>query len=200
MRFAAAGAAYHGPMHCALRLPDPTLRGPARLARPGMAGLVIAGLLVGCASAPPPSGRPPVSTTTPAPAAAPEPVRRDALEAERRWLQQWFDGTPVVIAQPQREALAVEVPREFCFDAGRAEVKPPLKAVLDKLAQSLRRVPQARVQLVAAPADAGGDAALARQRATRVREHLRSRGVPADRLGEGRATTVAMVQLRVQLP
>lgn len=121
----------------------------------------------------------------------------DGLAVERRWLQQWFEGTPVHIAQPQRDALAVEVPRDFCFDKGSAAVKPPLQAVLDKLALSLRRQPQARLQLVAAPADTGGDAALARQRAARVRDHLRSRGVPADRLGEARATTAAAVQLRV---
>lgn len=190
-------------------LPSPlALPQPRRLAL-GAAGLGLAALMLpGCGSTPPRTTGPATQSAAPgtgtAPAAgagSPPPaaaLAADGLAVERRWLQQWFDGTPVLIAQPQRDALAVEVPRDFCFDKGSATVKPPLKAVLDKLALSLRRQPQARLARLAAPADAGGDSTLARQRAQRVREHLRSRGVPAERLGEPTATTAAAVQLRVQ--
>ena len=125
-----------------------------------------------------------------------------ALSTERQWLQQWFKDTPVQIVQ-QGDAVSLDVPREFAFDAARSQVKPPLAAVLDKLAQSLRRVPQARLELVAAPGDGsgGGSAAspLAMQRATQVRKHLLSRGVPEAQLGSPSVTTVAAVQLRMEL-
>jgi outer membrane protein OmpA-like peptidoglycan-associated protein len=142
----------------------------------------------------------------PAPAQAPPtPDQRAALPAqlavEQKWLSSWFKGTPVRIRQLDDGALTIEVPREFCFDPGRSTVKPALAAVLDKTAESLRRLPQAEVALIAAPADASGNAApLAVQRATQVREHLRTRGVQTARLGKPAVASIAAVQLRIDAP
>ena len=97
----------------------------------------------------------------------------------------------------------MDVPLVHCFEAGRSELKPALAAVLDKVAESLRRVPQARLPLVAAPADAGSVAAvpgLALERAARVPKHLQSRGVAAARLGKPAATAAGAVQLRMETP
>ena len=47
-----------------------------------------------------------------------------ALAVERQWLQSWFKGTPVRIEQRSESAFSIEVPRDFCFDAGRSAVKP----------------------------------------------------------------------------
>ncbi|MBS0402236.1 MAG: hypothetical protein JSS18_07075 [Proteobacteria bacterium] len=165
---------------------------PARLRLRTAWALCLAALLVllvlpGCGSAP--------RTETPAAAA-----RASSLTAERQWLQAWFQDTPVQIDQPGDDSMRIEVPREFSFDPGRSQVKPPLAAVLDKLAQSLRRLPEARLQQVAAPGDGSGGPALARQRAEQVRAHLRSRGVPAVQLGPATATTAMAVQLRIAVP
>jgi len=164
-----------------------------------LAGMV---LLHGCASrqpggtaAPPPS--PPGRDTAPVtPAASPGP--QHALDGERKWLQQLFEGTPVVVAQRDDGAVSVEVPLTYCFDSGRSTVKPPLGAVLDRVARSLLRQPKARLPLLAAPADANGDPALAKQRAQQMRAHLRQRGVPEARLGAPVASATAAVQLRLQ--
>ena len=121
-----------------------------------------------------------------------------ALGTERQWLQQWFKDTPVQIAQ-DGDVLRVEVPREFAFDIARNQIKPPLAAVLDKVAQSLRRLPQARLDLVAAPGDGAAASPLALQRATQVRKHLLSRGVPESQLGSPSAAAAAAVQLRLAL-
>jgi len=118
---------------------------------------------------------------------------------ERQWLQSWFSGTPVVIVQRSDGPVSVDVPLEFCFDSGRSNVKPPLAVVLDKVAESLRRTPQARLQLVAAPGDTAAASPLARQRAGQVRRQLHSRGVPEAQLGNPTATTAAAVQLRIDL-
>jgi len=120
---------------------------------------------------------------------------------ERKWLQSWFEGTPVLIAQRPDGAITVDVPREFCFEPGRSSVKPALAAVLNKVAESLQRLPLARLPLLAAPPDeATGTATLAVDRAVQVHKHLLSRGVPAARLGKPTASTAAVVQLRMELP
>ena len=121
------------------------------------------------------------------------------MVVERQWLQSWFNGTPVRISQQGEGPVAIEVPQEFCFDAGRSAVKPPLAAVLDKLALSLRRTPAARLPLLAAPGDVPAVAGLALQRATQMRTHLLSRGVRAAQLGSPSAATVASAQMRMEL-
>ncbi len=118
------------------------------------------------------------------------------LATEREWLLSFFQGTPVVIAQRSDGLLGVDVPREFCFDAKRSNVKPALGAVLDKVAESLRRS-RARLPTLAAPTDANGDAALALQRANQMRTHLLGRGVPATQIGLPTVSTAAAVQLRL---
>lgn len=167
----------------------------------GLALLLCLGLLItACGTAP---SRPPEKGAAASGAAVSPPGPADAalaarLVVERDWLRAWFKDTPVVIAQ-QDAALGVEVPLAFCFDPGRSEVKPALGAVLDKVAESLRRNPQARLQLLAAPGDtaSAAQAALATQRGQRVRAHLRSRGVPDARLPAAARSAVAAVQMRM---
>jgi outer membrane protein OmpA-like peptidoglycan-associated protein len=143
---------------------------------------------------------PSAPTATPPGATAPNArtAGAEALAIEQRWLQDWFRGTPVRINQRNDGTLTVEVPREFCFDAGRSEVKPALGAVLDKVAESLRRRPSARLALLSAPSDTGtAPATLALQRAAGVQRHLRDRGVSQARLGAQVADGSAAVQLRI---
>ena len=164
-----------------------------------LAGLVASLWLVACSSPPTsPASSPPAATPT-APSPPPRPT---GLAVERQWLQSWFEGTPVRIVQRSESTFSIDVPREFCFDPGRSDIKPPLAGVLDKLAQSLQRKPAARVQVLAAPEDARGSSPLARQRADQMRKYLSSRGVAAQQLGPPTASTVAAVQLRigVELP
>ncbi|MBG6078833.1 outer membrane protein OmpA-like peptidoglycan-associated protein [Rubrivivax gelatinosus] len=116
---------------------------------------------------------------------------------ERQWLQSWFDGTPVVIAQQGSGPVAVNVPLEFSFDAGKRGVKPPLAAVLDKLAESLRRQPQMTLAL-AAPGDAGGDETLAAQRAAALRSYLLGRGASSAQLGTPQAAAGRAVRLQLE--
>lgn len=164
-------------------------------------------VLGGCAGVKPTPQRPepagPAAQPTPA-APAPSAANQRAaapaaLAAERKWLQSLFAGTPVRIVQRRDGPVAVDVPREFCFEPGQSAIKPPLAAVLDKVAQSMRRLPLARVTLLAAPDDGvGASVALARQRAAQLQKHLQSRGVAAARIGEPTATAVAAVQLRLE--
>ncbi len=151
--------------------------------------------LQGCAGTPAPT-----QPSAPASAATAPPTQRNAAVAiERQWLQSWFEGTPVRIEQRSESSFSVDVPRDFCFEAGRSEVRPALAAVLDKVAQSLQRKPALRVQLLAAPGDAAASAALAQQRAGNVRKHLLARGVSPEQLAAATVTPAAAVQLRIGL-
>ena len=121
--------------------------------RSHLSTLLLLVALGACTSTPPPAQAP-----APAPHATPD--QRAAVPAnltvEQQWLNSWFKGTPVRIRQVGDSAITIDVPREFCFDPGKSSVKPALGAVLDKMTQSLQRLPLANVTLIAAPGDASG--------------------------------------------
>jgi outer membrane protein OmpA-like peptidoglycan-associated protein len=181
---------------------------PVALASALILVLALLSLFAGCATpgpAPTPPGTGAPGSSGPVPAAPGSPSTRPPapppLVSEQRWLDEWFRGTPVVIALADIHTLAVDVPLAHSFDAGSSSIKPALAAVLDRVATSLRRQPAVRVS-VATPTDAsGGTVALAAARGQQVREHLLSRGVAATRLaGVGTARPGAPVQLRLLAP
>lgn len=160
--------------------------------------LLLLGLLAGCASnkpAPTPSPVPaaaPAAQTPAAPAgsavapgaaaSAPTPAQvRASLVAEQRRLSELFRGTPVVFTLQADGSLKVDVPLGFCFDKGAMVVKPPLAAVLDRLARGQRNEPT-RMR-VAAALDAGNaNQNLARDRAASARDYMVARGIVATRV------------------
>ena len=181
---------------------------------PRLAPLVIVAL-ASCSSGPPPT--PAVQAPEASAPVAPAPIplaaavsaapptlaeqrtaNASTLAVERQWLATWFKGTPVVIAQRPNGAVVVDVPREFCFEPGKDVVKPALAAVLDKVAQSMRRTTIAELHLIAAPGDAAGGGPLALRRAAKVYDYLRGRGVTEARLAKPTATGAAAVQLRIE--
>lgn len=155
--------------------------------------IAMAALAAGCATAP--SAGPSGGDASPAArSAAPSP-----LATEQRFLEDWFKGTPVVIALQGSGPLVVEVPLLHSFDRGAVVPKPALAAVLDRVAESLRRQPGTRVGVIVA-ADPGAAASQSLSRMTKVREHLVARGVAATRVvlqAPGTPTTGA--QLRITL-
>ena len=118
---------------------------------------------------------------SPGPAAAPVPPRQ-TLASEQRRLAELFRGTPVVFAMQADGALRVTVPLQYCFDRAAVVVKPPLAAVLDRLAKS-QRDQGTRLRVAAAPdPDKDGAEALARRRADSARDYLEAQGIKANRL------------------
>jgi outer membrane protein OmpA-like peptidoglycan-associated protein len=177
-------------------------------------GLLTVVLMGACASSPssPSMGSgvfgAPVPNATPrdpngaTPVPVPSSPPASPLSTEQRFLEDWFRGTPVVIAAQPPMTLQLDVPLANSFDAGKADIKPALNAVLDRVAQSLLRQSAARVH-VNAPADAGGgNGVLAQSRAQRVREALGSKGIAATRVAvtEAAPRLGGPVQLRMTIP
>jgi outer membrane protein OmpA-like peptidoglycan-associated protein len=124
-----------------------------------------AAILTGCATGP--VDRPPAEQPT--------------LTSEQRRLKDSLRGTPVVVDTSPDGRMRVEVPLQFSFDAGRGAVKPPLAAVLDRMAAGLR-LANFDVR-IAAPADPKGSSpALVQDRAASVRDYLVARGVKLGRI------------------
>jgi outer membrane protein OmpA-like peptidoglycan-associated protein len=143
-------------------------------------------------------GAPGTSTDAAPPAkSAPPP---SPLATEKRFLDEWFRGTPVVIAAQAPVSLTVDVPLANSFVAGQSEVRPALNAVLERVAESLKRQIGARIA-VSAPSDLSGPPTLAGTRAAKVREALVAKGVASTRIAVAEAAKPgAALQLRLSLP
>jgi outer membrane protein OmpA-like peptidoglycan-associated protein len=155
-------------------------RDPARLPImriPLFIVLMLLGWLAACGTAPAPTPRP----ASPPATAASSAATKAALAAEQRRLADLFRGTPVVFALQPEGSMRVEVPLRYCFDQGRVAVKPPLAAVLDRVARGQRN--QTTRLTVTAPTDPGATGLqLATDRAVSTRDHLVERGVAATRI------------------
>jgi outer membrane protein OmpA-like peptidoglycan-associated protein len=176
-----------------------------------LSALFLAALLGACATtAPPPSTGPvvpaPVASAPGSalpgevkpPAKAPPPP--SPLATEQRYLDEWFRGTPVVIAAQGPAGLTVDVPLANSFAAGKTDVRPALNAVLERVAESLKRQIGARLA-ISAPTDLDGPPTLAGSRAAKVREALVAKGVAAPRISLAEAAKPGTaVQLRMALP
>jgi hypothetical protein len=129
--------------------------------------VLLAAFLAGCAAPTqvPPSTTPPATSTPPPRPGQPPP---NVLAAEVTWLKQLFDGTPVAIASEPDGSMRVDVPLNFSFDDKSNAPKPPLRAVMDKVAVSMARQASTKVHL-ATPGPAARGAAM--------RSYLQGRGV-----------------------
>ena len=144
-------------------------------------------VLAGCASksaapspAAPTSAAPAaVAPTSPAassaPASTPVPTRA-LLAAEQKRLAELFKGTPVVFSMQADGSMKVAVPLSFCFDRGAFVVKPPVAAVLDRLARS-QRGDSTRLRVTASGDTAASGPNLARDRAASARDYIDRKSV-----------------------
>jgi outer membrane protein OmpA-like peptidoglycan-associated protein len=121
------------------------------------------------------------------------------MAEEQQRLQSLFNGTPVVIALTDNGHMRVEIPLRFCFDPGRAAVKPAFAKLLDHMAGGLRLQRTTEVR-IAAPADPDAGALLAADRAAAARDYLVARAVAAGRISSAAAAPGAPVELMVSAP
>jgi outer membrane protein OmpA-like peptidoglycan-associated protein len=166
-------------------------------------------LIAGCKTAPP--SAPVAANGSAAPSAsgsqvsprqpAPSPATKAAstkahLAIEKLRLAELFRGTPVLFALQPDGSMRVDVPLNFSFDAGKAVVKPPLAAVLDRVAAGqLQEVTQI---VVRAPTDAAAKSTtLLGERGASVRDYLVARGLADTRVIVSGPAGAAVVRLVV---
>ena len=148
----------------------------------------------------------PPAAERPAPPSGNAATRAAATQArlatEKARLASLFRGTPVVFELLPDGSMRVDVPNAFAFDPGRAVVKPPLAAVLDRIATGQQRE-LTRIVIGAAADTAAQGTALARERAVSARDYSVARGLPADRIVaavNGSAATVRITVSAAPLP
>jgi hypothetical protein len=141
-------------------------------------------LLTACSTAPgpvPPGSTVPGLTMTPGPDGKPAPPLASpplpppplSLAAELRWLTSLFGATPVRVTEGEGGIVSLQVPRVHAFDAASNEPKPAVRAVLDRVTQSLLRQPRARLEILAPLPSARGVA---------LRTHVTRQGIAAWRV------------------
>ena len=168
---------------------------------PSTAATLVIALIAGCAnspSAPTPSGsQPPAPPRQPPPNAATKAASTKAnLAIEKLRLSELFRGTPVLFALQPDGSLRAEVPLQFSFDAGKAVVKPPLAAVLDRVAAG--QLNEITHLVVAAPSDpAIKNSALVGERSASVRDYLVAHGLATARVSVAAAAAAAVVKIVV---
>lgn len=107
------------------------------------------------------------------------------MEDRRTAMEQATRGTNVEVTRTDDNQLKLNIPNDISFDTGSAAIKPPLRAVLDPFANSLRDDPSARLMIVGHTDNTGSDAInnpLSVERAQSVRDYLVTRGVAASRV------------------
>ena len=111
-------------------------------------------------------------------------------EERRVAMEQATRGTGVDVSRTADNQLKLNIPSDVSFDVNSSAIKPPMRTVLDKFAQTLQGDPNARVQVIGHTDSTGSNAVndpLSVDRAQSVRDYLAGQGVSPSRIQtEGR--------------
>jgi outer membrane protein OmpA-like peptidoglycan-associated protein len=114
------------------------------------------------------------------------------MQEQKRAMEAATRGTGVAVTQTPNNELKLEIPSDISFDTGKAEIKPAMRPVLDKFAQTLQANPVTTVRIIGYT-DSTGTAAvnepLSVRRAASTRDYLTARGVAINRIAiDGRGS------------
>ena len=107
------------------------------------------------------------------------------MEEQKRAMEQATAGTGVGVVKTADNQLKLDIPSDVSFDVGRADIRPELRPVLDRFAQTLNANPATSVRIIGHTDNTGSDAVndpLSVNRAASTRAYLVNRGVQADRI------------------
>lgn len=107
------------------------------------------------------------------------------MQEQKRAMEEATKGTGVAVVQTPNNELKLEIPSDISFDTGRADVKPNMRPVLDRFAQTLNGHPVTQVRIVGHTDSTGSPAIndpLSVNRAASTRDYLASRGVDTRRV------------------
>jgi len=114
------------------------------------------------------------------------------MEEQKQAMQVATQGTGVAVTQTANNELKLEIPSDISFDSGKADIKPALRPVLDKFAQTLQTNAATSVRIIGHTDNTGSDAVndpLSVRRAASARDYLTAHGVTPNRLAiDGRGS------------
>ncbi|MFT4172746.1 MAG: OmpA family protein [Rhodocyclaceae bacterium] len=119
------------------------------------------------------------------------------MQEQRQQMEQATRGTGVEVTQTANNELKLEIPSDISFDSNSAAIKPQMRPILDKFAQTLKDNPVTRIRIIGHTDSSGSDTInnpLSVNRAVSARDYLADRGVASSRIttdGRGSREPVA---------
>jgi outer membrane protein OmpA-like peptidoglycan-associated protein len=114
------------------------------------------------------------------------------MQEQQRAMEQAAQGTGVEVYRTPDNQLKLQIPSDISFDVGQADIKPQMRPVLDKFAQSLTNYQGTTVRIIGHTDSTGNDAInnpLSVNRAASTRDYVVARGVAMNRIAiDGRGS------------
>ena len=114
------------------------------------------------------------------------------MQEQKQAMEAATEGMGVAVTQTPNNELKLEIPSDVSFDTGKADIKPAMRPVLDKFAQTLQANPVTSVHIIGHTDSTGTDAVndpLSVRRAANTRDYLTDRGVASNRIAiDGRGS------------
>ena len=107
------------------------------------------------------------------------------MQEQQREMEKATQGTGVEVSRTPDNQLKLEIPSDISFDVNKADIKPQMRPVLDKFAQSLNTYQGTDVRIIGHTDSTGSDAInnpLSVNRAASTRDYLVARGVGMNRI------------------
>jgi outer membrane protein OmpA-like peptidoglycan-associated protein len=107
------------------------------------------------------------------------------MQEQKATMEQATAGTGVQVSQTADNQLKLDIPSDISFDVGRYDIKPDMRPVLDRLANSLNQHPVTTIRIIGHTDSTGSDAVnnpLSVNRAAATRDYLAMRGVSSSRM------------------
>ena len=107
------------------------------------------------------------------------------MEKQRQQMEQVTTGTGIEVTQTPGNELKMNVPGDFSFDTGRADIKPEMRPVLNSLVAGMMSNPSSQVRIIGHTDSTGSDVVnnpLSINRAASTRNYLVSQGIATNRI------------------
>ncbi|MCB1757346.1 MAG: OmpA family protein [Gammaproteobacteria bacterium] len=118
------------------------------------------------------------------------------MEKQRKQMEQVTEGTGIEVTQTPGNELKMNVPGDFSFDTGRADIKPEMRPVLNSLVAGMMNNPAAQARIIGHTDSTGTDdynQQLSERRAATIKQFMVDSYSDADisTLGMGETQPVA---------
>jgi outer membrane protein OmpA-like peptidoglycan-associated protein len=114
------------------------------------------------------------------------------MQEQKAAMEQATRGTGVSVTQTADNQLKLDIPSDISFDTGRYDIKPNMRAILDRFAATLNQNTLSTLKIIGHTDSSGSEAVnapLSVNRAAATRDYLTARGVAMNRISiDGRSS------------